>query len=197
MLNAENLNGEFLSATQLKNIKFKSLGKNVDISSRAVIVGCQNISIGNNVRIDPFTTIVASEGKLEISDYVHIAGGCHLTCIGGIKMNEFTVLAHGVKLYSGSDAYDGSGLTHPMVDKQLRNLKIGRINLGKHVIIGANSVVLPGVTIGDGAAVGAQSLVKSNLEGWQIFAGIPVKKLRSRSKLLLHLERGACGQTEL
>ena len=85
-------------------------------------------------------------------------------------MNKFTVLAHGVKLYSGSDAYDGSCLTHPMVDKQLRNLKIGRINIGKHVIIGANSVVLPGVTIGDGAAVGAQSLVKSNLEGWQIFA---------------------------
>ena len=71
MLNPENLNGEFLSAAQLKNIKFKSLGKNVDISSSAVIVGCQNISIGNNVRIDPFTTIVASEGKLEISDYIN------------------------------------------------------------------------------------------------------------------------------
>jgi galactoside O-acetyltransferase len=57
------------------------------------------------------------------------------------------------------------------------------------VIIGANSVILPDVTINEGSSVGAMSLVNKTLNSWGIFCGVPVKKLKNRSKHLLKLEK--------
>jgi serine acetyltransferase len=50
-------------------------------------------------------------------------------------------------------------------------------------------VILPGVTIGQGASVGAQSLVKRSLNEWGIYAGSPAKLLAPRAKDLLRLEQ--------
>ena len=49
------------------------------------------------------------------------------------------------------------------------------IIIGKHVVIGSNSVILPGVTLNDGSSVGAMSLVNKSIDGPYIFAGIPAK----------------------
>lgn len=185
---ANNLNGGFLSQEQLSDLSFAQIGDDVFISENAVIVGCENIKLGNNVRIDPFSVIVANEGFLYLGEYTHIAGGCHLSCVGGIVIQDFGVLAHGVKLYSGSDVYDGSGLTHPLIAREFKNLEIGQITLEKHVIIGANSVVLPGCSIRIGTSVGAHSLVKKDLNEWSLYAGVPAKKIGERSKQLLELE---------
>lgn len=184
-----NINGEFFSREELSSFSFSSVGENVLISKNAVIIGCKNIKLGNNIRIDPFSVIVANEGFLSLGNYTHISGGCHLSCVGGIVIQDFGVLAHGVKLYSGSDVYDGSGLTHPLISRELKNLEIGQITLEKHVIIGANSVVLPGCNLCVGTSVGAQSLVKKNLSEWSLYAGVPAKKIGKRSKKLLELEK--------
>ena len=130
------LNGDFLTNNEVSELGFLSVGEKVLISRHSVIVGCENIKIGNHVRIDPFTVIVSNQGSLTLDNYVHIAGSCHLSCIGNIVIHEFGVLAHGVKLYSGSDVYDGSGLTHPSIPKHLKNLHVGQIILGRHCILG-------------------------------------------------------------
>jgi galactoside O-acetyltransferase len=56
------------------------------------------------------------------------------------------------------------------------------IHIGRHVIIGANTVVLPGVVIGEGVAVGANSLITKDCEPWTIYAGSPARPRRSRPK---------------
>jgi galactoside O-acetyltransferase len=56
------------------------------------------------------------------------------------------------------------------------------------VIIGAGAVVLPKLTIGEGVSVGALSLVNKTLKPWGVYFGMPVKRLRERSREMLVLE---------
>jgi acetyltransferase-like isoleucine patch superfamily enzyme len=55
--------------------------------------------------------------------------------------------------------------------------------LRKDSFVGANSVILPGVELGEGSVVGANSLVIKSVEPWEIVSGVPVKKLMKRQKV--------------
>jgi acetyltransferase-like isoleucine patch superfamily enzyme len=87
-----------------------------------------------------------------------------------------------------SDDYSGSAMTNPTVPPEFTHVSQAPVVLGRHVIIGSGSIVLPGSCLGDGVSIGALSLVKESLDPWGIYAGIPVKRLRDRSKELLELE---------
>ena len=67
-------------------------------------------------------------------------------------------------------------------------MKAAPVSLGRHVIVGSGSVILPGVVVGEGSSVGALSLVTKSLEPWGVFFGAPVRRLKSRSQRLLALE---------
>jgi galactoside O-acetyltransferase len=181
----------FYSVKELKKFKFRSIGKNVLIKKNVSLYFIENISIGNNVRIDDNVIIVASKKKnpVKIGDHVHIASNCYLAGSDGIEIMDFTTLAPGVLIFSGSDDYSGKKLTNPTVDKSYTGGKSGKVTLCKHVIIGAGSVVLPDVTIRQGSSVGALSLVNKHLNPWGIYSGIPVKKINSRHKDILKLEK--------
>lgn len=171
----------------LKSLGFKSLGTNVKIAKNCLIFGIQNISIGNNVIIDSFCSlIVPGDGYLNIGSYVHIASYCHLLASDGIELNDFCGLSQGVKIYSKTDDYSGNSLTNPTIPDSYKTMKKGRVSLGEHAIIGAGCTILPNVLIGEGASVGALSLIGSNLNSWTLYAGNPLRKLTKRSKNLLH-----------
>lgn len=161
--------------------KLKSCGKNVIIGKTVRIRYPEAVEIGDNVIIDDFTYI--STG-LKLHSFVHIASGCKL--IGGkesyIEMHEFSTLAPNAVLAAGSDDYI-AGIATPLVPKKYKgDMKVGRIVIGKHSIVGANSVVLPNVTFYEGASLGALSLVKTDLEEWFLYAGIPARKIKPRNK---------------
>ena len=63
------------------------------------------------------------------------------------------------------------------------------VEIGAHCIIGTGSTLLPGVTLGEGCSVGAMSLINKSLPAWGIYAGIPARLLRPRSRKLLELSR--------
>jgi galactoside O-acetyltransferase len=181
----------FYSEKDLKQFKFQSIGKNVLIKKNVGMFFIENISIGSNVRIDDNVIIVASKkgSTVKIGNYVHIASNCYLAGSDGIEMMDFTTLAPGVLIFSGSDDYSGKKLTNPMVGNPYVEGKSGKVTLCKHVIIGAGSVVLPDVTIKQGSSVGALSLVNKDLNPWGVYAGIPAKKIKNRHKDILKLEK--------
>ena len=191
----------FYSEKELKKFKFRSIGKNVLIKKNVSLYFIENISIGNNVRIDDNVIIVASkkENPVKIGNHVHIASNCYLAGSDGIEIMDFCGLAPGVLIFSGSDDYSGKKLTNPIVlaqkylKKTIKRSDIGgtfgKVILCKHVIIGANSVILPNLTIKEGSCVGALSLVTRRLASWGVYFGIPVKRLKDRSKNLLKLEK--------
>jgi galactoside O-acetyltransferase len=61
--------------------------------------------------------------------------------------------------------------------------------LERHALVGAGSVVLPGVTLREGSAVGALSLVRSDCDAFSIYLGVPAKRISSRKRGLLELEK--------
>ena len=73
-------------------------------------------------------------------------------------------------IFSSSDDYSGNSLTNPTVPDVFKSNKSLPVRLGRHSIVGANSIILPGSDIGDGVAVGALSLVNRNLDAWSIYA---------------------------
>lgn len=177
----------FYSQEELEKIGFNKLGKNVLISKKASIYGAKNISIGNNVRIDDFCIL---SGKIEIGNYIHIAAYSALYGgNAGIKMFDFSGLSSKVTIYAISDDYSGNYLTNPTVDKKYTSITEKKVEIQKHVIVGASTVVLPGVILKEGVAVGSMSLVTKNAEEWTIVSGIPAKFLKNRSKELLNLEK--------
>jgi galactoside O-acetyltransferase len=178
----------FYTKEELKLIGFKSIGKNVLISNKCSIYNPQNISIGNNVRIDDFCVISAGEGGIKIGDYVHIAVFCSLIGNGKITFDDFSGLSSRVSIYSSTDDYSGDFLTNPTVSKEYTNVISGNVRLGKHVIVGAGSVILPNVNIDDYSSVGALSLVTKDVEKSKIVVGIPSKVIKNRKNNLYSLE---------
>jgi len=180
----------YYTKTDLEKAGFKALGKNVFIAKNCTIIGTGNISIGNNVRIDGYCTIIsAGEGFVELGSYIHIGGYCLLIASDGIVMEDFSGLSQGVKIYSRTDDYSGEHLTNPTVPAKYTGITKGKVTLSRHVIIGSGSVILPNVTIGEGSSVGALSLVNKTLESWGVYFGSPAKRIKTRSNRLLELEK--------
>jgi galactoside O-acetyltransferase len=174
----------------LANEGFKSLGSNVRIAKTCTIIGAENISIGDNVRIDGYCTLVAAgNGFMHFGSYIHVGGYCALLAGEGITLKDFSCLSWGVKLFSRSDDFSGEFMTNPTVPSKYTGATGGPIVLKRLVIVGAGSVILPKVTLGEGVAVGALSLVTKSLAEWGIYSGIPAKHIKTRKKQLLELER--------
>lgn len=179
----------FLTDSQLKKVGFKYLGKNVKISNKASFYNAMNISIGDNTRIDDYCVLSAGNGGIIIGRNVHISVYASIIGKGKIYVGDFTALSGRVSIYSSNDDYSGEYMTNPTVDPRLTNVTHKDVNIGKHVIVGAGSIILPGVTLGDGVAVGALSLVRKNCESFHIYGGIPARLIKKRSKKLLEKEK--------
>ncbi|MFA6939908.1 MAG: acyltransferase [Clostridiaceae bacterium] len=179
----------FLSNEELDKVGFKSLGKNVLISKKTSIYLPELITIGNNVRIDDFVFLsgdITLENNIHIAPYSLLIGGSDGS---GIVMKNYSGLSSHVTIYSISDDYSGEFMTNPTIPAQYTNVKKGRVILQEYVIVGAASVILPGVEIGEGAAVGAMSMVTKSLPNWKICRGIPARAIMDRSKKLKELEQ--------
>lgn len=177
----------FYTESELTNMGLKSYGKNVLISRKASIYVPSKIVIGDNVRIDDFCQLV---GKIKIGNYVHIGMSSYITGgEEGVIMEDFSGLSSRCAIYAQSDDYSGNYLTNPTVPSEYTNVTNKQVMLNKHVIVGTGSTILPGVNIGEGVAVGAMSLVSKSLNAWGIYAGIPCKFVKERSRKLLSLEK--------
>lgn len=179
----------FYNREDLYTFNFKKLGENVLISKKASIYGAERISLGNNVRIDDFCVLSAGSGGIEIGSFVHIAVYCSLQGDGKIIISDFCGLSSKVSIYSSNDDYLGKFLSNPTVPSKYRGVYINDVILEKHVLVGSGTVILPGVTIKMGAAIGALSLVDKNCEEFFIYKGNPIQKFMRRFKKILELEK--------
>jgi galactoside O-acetyltransferase len=178
-----------LEITIIDSMGFSSVGKNVHISDKASFYNCANISIGNNVRIDDFCVLSAGAGGIVIGDNIHIAVYSSLIGAGKITLSDFCNISSRVSIYSSSDDYSGATMTNPTVPCQYKNVTHADVFIGKHVIVGSGSIILPGVTLGEGVAIGALSLIQHDCRAFGIYAGTPAKHIKDRKRDLLELEK--------
>ena len=178
-----------LSRAKIEKMGFISVGQNVSISNKASIYGASRIKIGNNVRIDDFCILSAGKDGIEIESNIHIAVYTLLIGAGKIVVSDFANLSSRVSIYSSSDDYSGATMTNPTVHEDFKNISHAPVFIGRHVIIGSGSIILPGVRIEEASAIGALSLVNCNCDKFGIYAGIPVRKIKERKLDLLELEK--------
>ena len=134
------------------------------------IIGIDNIQFGKYIIIDDFVLIYA-KNKIKFGNYIHISSYSSITGPGELIMEDFSGLSSGVRIVTGSDDFKGQGFGNPAIAEKFRNVKSGNISIGRFAIIGANSVILPDVHMGEGVAVAAGSVVSKDLEAWGIYAG--------------------------
>jgi len=181
-------NSGFLSREEIQAIGFARVGENVSIDQTARFYDARRISIGSHVRIDAYSVLSAGAEGIVIGSHVHISVYVFLTGAARIELHDFSGLSARVTVYSSNDDYLGDALTGPTVPVELRNVTDAPVTIGKHVVIGAGSVVLPGVTISEGACVGALSLIKKDIPPYQIVAGRKGSVVGQRRKDFLALE---------
>lgn len=177
----------FYTREELEQIGFNEIGENVLISTKSSIYGAQNISLGNNIRIDDFTIL---SGTIILGNYIHI--GAYSALFGGekgIEMEDYSAISSRCAVYAISDDYSGNYMTNPTVPSEYTNVIQKKVTIGRHVDVGTNSTILPGVTIGEGCSFGAMTLITKDTKPWGIYMGYQCMRVSERSRNILDIEK--------
>lgn len=160
--------------------KLKYLGNNVIIGKTTRIRYPELVELHDNTIIDDYVYI--STGLIANKNSI-IEPGCVL--MGGkdnqIVLESYTAIAPNCTLLCSTNDFSES-LPGPFIESIHQKFYAGCITIKQYVIIGANTTILPNVTIGEGARIGANSLVKTDVTPWGIYAGSPARKLSDVNK---------------
>ena len=156
-------------------------GNGVKVYRGCRMVPPDRITIGDRSQIDEFVCIYAGEG-VAIGRHVHLAFLSSISGGGTCEIGDFAGIGAGVRLLTGTEEIAG-GLTNPTIPMEFRKVRRARTSVGAHALVFTNSVVLPGVTIGEGAVVSAGSVVHRDLAPWGIYGGNPLVQVGVRDKV--------------
>jgi maltose O-acetyltransferase len=131
-------------------LQFASCGSNVSLQWPVVINGADHLSVGDDVSINAFV---------------------HIWAQGGVTIGDSTLIASHVAITSLTHGTDSARYSDSLVSKP--------VEIGRNVWIGAHAVVLPGVRIGDGAIIGAGSVVTRDVPPGDVVAGVPAASIRT------------------
>lgn len=187
----------WLTREEIAAMGFAHVGEGALLSDKASYHNRGNIVIGEQSRIDDFCVLAAGNGGIRIGRNVHIAVFCSLIGSGMIELQDFSGLSSRVSIYSSSDDYSGRAMTNPTVPAEFTNVCHDEVILESHVIVGAGSVLLPGIRLEQGVAIGALSLVTSNCRPFGIYAGNPASRIRERKRDLLDAAFRFLAQTNI
>lgn len=139
------------------------------------VTGTKNISVGNRCRLGTDLELrTIDNGKIELADDIRINRGCTITSYSNVSIGDFTIIGE----YSSiRDANHGMEKDKPM---RIQAHSSSPIKIGCDVWIGRGSCILPGVSIGDGSVIGANSVVTKNIQAGVIAAGVPAVVIKER-----------------
>lgn len=160
---------------------FARFGRKSIIIPPVRIEGEQRIEIGSYVYISRGSWIQTlpdgedSSSALVIGDCTSIAGPCVLSAIRSIILEEHVLLASNIYISDHRHRYDQAGIPVKMQGVA----RIEPVLIKKGAWIGSNAVICPGVTIGEGAVVGANSVVNRDVPDFSVAAGAPARVIKS------------------
>lgn len=165
-----------LKATLLR-FRGAHVGRKCLIGARLVVPDARGLTLGNRVEVehDVFLKLVAREATLRIGEHTFVGRGCEIDVAGAVTIGAHTLLAPGV--FITDHAHNQAAAKR--FDEQ--GSRIAPVVIGDDAWLGAHCVILPGVTIGNGAIVGAGAVVTKDVEPYAIVAGVPARVIGRRS----------------
>jgi acetyltransferase-like isoleucine patch superfamily enzyme len=164
---------------------------------RAAVLTLRGTTIGAKTRVGPWVRIerahclrlgarceiehgvylkcVADDSRLEIGDFVFIGAGTEIDVAQGVAIGAHTLISPGVFITD----HVHNKARGQRLDEQGSHAT--PVSIGADVWLGARSIILPGVTIGDGAIVGAGAVVTKDVASYAIVAGVPARKIGERA----------------
>ena len=176
------------SPDELHQLGFASIGRHVLVDRTARFFGVENLQIGDHTRIDAYCVLSAGAGGIFVGSYVHLSVGVSIVGAGSVVIEDFAGLSGKVSVFSSNDDYAGGAMTNPTVPREFRNVTDAAVVIRRHAVVGAGSVILPGIEIGIGAAVGALTVVRKSVGEFVIVAGNPMVEIGSRGRQMLEHE---------
>lgn len=162
----------------------KHMGKNVLIDVGVFLYGTKNISIGDYVWIDTGVRLEAMLGEITIGKRVHIAPNAIIAAREPVIIHDYVGIGAGAKIYANSERpFGGKRMSGPMIPEKYKAYYSKKIIIGKDSCVGTGSVLLPGAGIGEGAVVGANTVIKKEIAPYDIVAGLPPRIISKREKV--------------
>ena len=179
---------QMMSEDELKALGLRHVGKNVKIDRSVRIFYPHKVIIENDTRIDCMS-IISCSGIVHIGPFSHFSIGTKIMGAGNFRSAAYVGVSSNVTFMTSSEDYSGEALATCMVPKEFRKNEVGDINLEDHVVCGPNSIILPHVTLGQGSAVGALSLIAHSVPPFIVVSGNPPRKVGLRKKDILLVQK--------
>lgn len=176
---------DYFAFKRLSNSTIKFLGKNSAIAYRKISARnhCE-LSIGSHSIIEGAILFDKDEAKVSVGDRTFI-GASTLVCADNITIGDDVLISWGCTIVDhDSHSIDFHSRSKDVENwltgfKNWTNVKVGAVHIMDKVWLGFNVIVLKGVTIGEGAVVGAGSVVTKNVKPYTIVAGNPAREIRT------------------
>ena len=157
--------------------RLASVGEGVQVFSGALLLKPESISVGDGSRIDDFTRIEGGLG-VEIGRHVHVSSFCSIFAGGGARLGDYSCMAQGSRILTGSEQLDAA--MSSVAPTEWREVYTG-ISIVDHLaFLGANSVMMPGSSLGVGAVLGAGAVLTAAIPPWEVWAGVPARRISLR-----------------
>lgn len=157
---------------------FQKLGENVIFEKGVLIFHPENIEIGDNVYIGHNTILKGyHKNKMIIKEGTWIGQQCFFHSAGGLTIGKNVGIGPAVKIITSSHGEEG--LDTPILQSKVKFMPV---IIEDSADIGVGAIILPGVTVGRGAQIGAGAVVTKNIEAFSVAAGVPARVLRMRGK---------------
>lgn len=159
----------------MKEIKFKRCGKNVKIEEGVRLLNTDKIEVGDNVYIGYDAFLDAGNGYIKIGQDAWIGQRVYIHGEAGVDIGDTVGIGPYVKMLTSQHA--GDQRPKPVT---VTPLELAKIILKSGSDIGMGSCVLPGVTIGQGAIIGAGAVVTKDIPDYAVAVGVPARVIKFR-----------------
>jgi putative colanic acid biosynthesis acetyltransferase WcaF len=112
---------------------------------------------------------------LTLGDHACLGPSSEVYNLGPVRFDEQSTLSQHAYVCNGTHDFDDPGVP----------LLIGDMVVGRNVFIGARAFIMPGVSLGEGAIIGACAVVTKDVAPWTVVAGNPAREIRKRNKSVL------------
>jgi lipopolysaccharide O-acetyltransferase len=163
--------------------RLAAFGRGAGIDAPALVTGGRGIAIGDDVRIWSGSRLEAfnlRDGcvRLSIGDGTVIQPGAHIGAVESVRIGRGVLMASGV--YITDHDHDFTNPREPVIAN--RRAVAAPVEIGDHAWLGERAMVLKGVRIGEGAVIGAGSVVTRSIPPFAVAIGAPARVVRTQDR---------------
>ena len=163
-------------AAYIKGYDRIELGRGCKIHADASVDASRSpgVRLGDKVTLNRYAYVQGGDGGVRLGDRVEINNFSIVNGTGGVDIGDDTLVGPGVRIISYQHRFA------PGATIRSQPAEVLPIRIGRDVWLGANCVILAGVTIGDGAVVAAGAVVREDVPPGAVVAGVPAKMKKMR-----------------